>query len=56
MLSWQEVGVGSHTPLVVQDRTGLSKAFPGGILPAAPPSLLLVSRPLCLQTEAPCWL
>ena len=37
MLSWPEVGAGSHTPLVVHDTTGVRKAFPGGIPPAASP-------------------
>lgn len=53
MLSWRKVGVDSHTPLEAQDRTGVRKAFPAGILPAASPSVLLVLRPPWLQTEAP---
>lgn len=53
MLSWQEVGVGSYTPLVVQDRTEVRKTSPGDILHAASPGLLLVLRPPRLQTEAP---
>lgn len=54
MLSWPEVGAGSHTPLVVRDTTGVGKAFPGGHLSRCPAQCVLpVVGPPRGETEAP---